>query len=131
MRIGRYTQSSTSVPSRIQSAGNGSSPGTASEPTGVAWTSASQFRSPIRSHGSYAQPSSRASASAFAASRPTIVTAAFVPFTAVAAVRAAGLPVEYLVKEDEGHGFHNEENQFDFYRCLESFLREHLGLSSA
>ena len=24
--------------------------------------------------------------------------------------------VEYLVKDNEGHGFYNEENRFDFYR---------------
>ena len=46
----------------------------------------------------------------------------------VAAVRARGLPVDYLVKENEGHGFHNEENQFEFYRHMETFFREHLGL---
>jgi dipeptidyl aminopeptidase/acylaminoacyl peptidase len=45
----------------------------------------------------------------------------------VAALRARGLPVEYMVKENEGHGFHNEENSFDFYRALEGFLERHLG----
>ena len=48
----------------------------------------------------------------------------------VEALRARGLPVEYLVKDDEGHGFHNEENQFEFYRALEKFLLEHLGVRS-
>jgi dipeptidyl aminopeptidase/acylaminoacyl peptidase len=46
----------------------------------------------------------------------------------VAALRERGLDVEYLVKDDEGHGFENEENQFDFYRALERFLVRHLGL---
>jgi len=46
----------------------------------------------------------------------------------VAALRERGVDVEYLVKDDEGHGFQNEENQFDFYRTMERFLAKHLGL---
>ena len=46
----------------------------------------------------------------------------------VAALRERGVPVQYLVKDNEGHGFSNEENQFDFYRAMEAFLTEHLGL---
>ncbi len=46
----------------------------------------------------------------------------------VSALRSRGVPVEYLVKEDEGHGFSNEENQFEFYRTMERFLRQHLRL---
>jgi dipeptidyl aminopeptidase/acylaminoacyl peptidase len=46
----------------------------------------------------------------------------------VAALRERGVEVEYLVKDDEGHGFVNEENQFDFYRAMERFLAKHLGL---
>jgi dipeptidyl aminopeptidase/acylaminoacyl peptidase len=49
----------------------------------------------------------------------------------VAALRERGVPVEYLLKENEGHGFSNEENQFDFYRALEAFLTEHLGLADS
>ena len=45
----------------------------------------------------------------------------------VAALRQRGVPVEYMVKENEGHGFSNEENRFDFYRALEAFLARHLG----
>ena len=44
----------------------------------------------------------------------------------VAALKERNLPVEYLLKEDEGHGFVKEENRFDFYRKLESFLEKHL-----
>ncbi len=44
----------------------------------------------------------------------------------VGALRARGIEVEYLVKDDEGHGFHNEENQFEFYRALERFLSRNL-----
>jgi dipeptidyl aminopeptidase/acylaminoacyl peptidase len=46
----------------------------------------------------------------------------------VEAVRKAGKDVVYLVKENEGHGFRNEENRFDFYRAMEEFFRKHLGL---
>jgi dipeptidyl aminopeptidase/acylaminoacyl peptidase len=50
----------------------------------------------------------------------------------VEALRGRGVPVEYLVKENEGHGFLNEENRFDFYRAVERFLGEHLdGTDSA
>ena len=45
----------------------------------------------------------------------------------VQALRQRGVSVEYLVKDNEGHGFHNEENRFDFYRRMESFLARHLG----
>ena len=46
----------------------------------------------------------------------------------VEAVRKRGHEVIYMVKDDEGHGFHNEENRFDFYREMERFLANHLGL---
>ena len=45
----------------------------------------------------------------------------------VEAVRKAGKEVVYMVKDNEGHGFHNEENRFDFYRTLEEFFRKYLG----
>lgn len=44
----------------------------------------------------------------------------------VDALRKRGIAVEYIVKENEGHGFLNEENQFDFYRAMESFLTSHI-----
>jgi len=44
----------------------------------------------------------------------------------VEALRKRGVTVEYMVKENEGHGFHNEENQFEFYRAMETFLKKHL-----
>ena len=44
----------------------------------------------------------------------------------VEALRKNGVEVEYMVKENEGHGFHNQENRFDFYRCMEKFLQKHL-----
>lgn len=46
----------------------------------------------------------------------------------VEAMRARGIEVQYMVKENEGHGFHNEENRFDFYHAMEKFLAEHLKL---
>ncbi|MDP9019512.1 MAG: S9 family peptidase [Actinomycetota bacterium] len=45
----------------------------------------------------------------------------------VAALAARGVDVEYLVKDDEGHGFANPENRLDLYRAMERFLAEHLG----
>ena len=32
-----------------------------------------------------------------------------------------------MVKANEGHGFANEENQFDFYGAMETFFARHLG----
>ena len=40
----------------------------------------------------------------------------------VKAMKEKGIEVEYLVKDNEGHGFRNEENKFDFYRAMEKFL---------
>jgi len=44
----------------------------------------------------------------------------------VNALKKRGVEVEYMVKDNEGHGFHNEENRFDFYRSMEKFLHKHL-----
>ena len=44
----------------------------------------------------------------------------------VEALKKRGITVEYMVKDNEGHGFRNEENRFDFYRAMEKFLGEHL-----
>jgi dipeptidyl aminopeptidase/acylaminoacyl peptidase len=44
----------------------------------------------------------------------------------VNALKAKGIDVPYLVKQDEGHGFHNEENRFEFYEAMEKFLEQHL-----
>ncbi len=45
----------------------------------------------------------------------------------VAALRARGLPVEYVVYADEGHGFARPENSLDFFGRAEQFLAKHLG----
>ena len=44
----------------------------------------------------------------------------------VDALRTRGVEVDYMVKDNEGHGFHNEENKFEFYRAMEKFLDKHL-----
>ncbi|MEI7897741.1 MAG: S9 family peptidase [bacterium] len=44
----------------------------------------------------------------------------------VDALKKRNITVEYMVKDNEGHGFHNEENRFDFYRAMEKFLGTHL-----
>ena len=45
----------------------------------------------------------------------------------VEALKARGIEVPYIVKTNEGHGFSNEENRFEFYRAMEEFLGKHLG----
>jgi dipeptidyl aminopeptidase/acylaminoacyl peptidase len=45
----------------------------------------------------------------------------------VEALKARGIDVPYLVKENEGHGFRNEENRFEMNRTMEQFLAKHLG----
>lgn len=47
----------------------------------------------------------------------------------VAALEKRGIDVDYLVKDNEGHGFHNDENKFEFYERMEAFLGKHLGQS--
>src|SRR5215467_1108212 len=44
----------------------------------------------------------------------------------VEALRKRGIAVEYILKDNEGHGFHNEENRFEFYEAMERFLAKHL-----
>lgn len=44
----------------------------------------------------------------------------------VQALKDRGIDVEYMVKDNEGHGFHNQENRFDFYRSMIAFLDKHL-----
>ena len=44
----------------------------------------------------------------------------------LAAIRENGGEAWYLLAMDEGHGFRKEENRFDFYGRMESFLASHL-----
>lgn len=44
----------------------------------------------------------------------------------VEGLKKRGVVVEYMVKDNEGHGFHNEENQFDFYGAMEKFLAQNM-----
>ncbi len=44
----------------------------------------------------------------------------------VAALKKNNVEVQYMVKENEGHGFMNEENKFEFYGAMESFLAKHM-----
>lgn len=44
----------------------------------------------------------------------------------VRALRAKGYTVPYMVKYDEGHGFHHEENTIEFYKAMVGFFKEHL-----
>jgi dipeptidyl aminopeptidase/acylaminoacyl peptidase len=45
----------------------------------------------------------------------------------VAAMKAKGLPYEYVLFPDEGHGFTKPENRLKFYAIAEKFLAKHLG----
>lgn len=45
----------------------------------------------------------------------------------VEALKARGIDVPYIVKDNEGHGFANEENRMYFYRAVERFFARHLG----
>ena len=47
----------------------------------------------------------------------------------VDALKSQGIEIPYMVKDNEGHGFYNEENQFDFYSEMEKFLTKHIGKS--
>jgi dipeptidyl aminopeptidase/acylaminoacyl peptidase len=49
----------------------------------------------------------------------------------VESLRARGVPVEYIVAEDEGHGFQNPENLVTMFRAIERHFAEHLGGRSA
>lgn len=44
----------------------------------------------------------------------------------VEALRKRGVEVQYMVKANEGHGFHNEENQFEFYGAMDVFFEKYL-----
>jgi dipeptidyl aminopeptidase/acylaminoacyl peptidase len=45
----------------------------------------------------------------------------------VAAMKEKGIDYEYLLFEDEGHGFARPENRLKFYAAAERFLAKHLG----
>merc|ERR1712086_569878 len=42
-------------------------------------------------------------------------------------MKGKGLPVEYYLYPDEGHGFARPENKLDFYSRVDVFLSKHLG----
>ncbi len=44
----------------------------------------------------------------------------------VNALKEKGIKVEYILKENEGHGFRNEENKFEMYEKMIQFLEKHL-----
>ena len=45
----------------------------------------------------------------------------------VAALTERGVDVEYLVKDNEGHGFLNADNRMEAYSAMEKFFAKHLG----
>ncbi len=44
----------------------------------------------------------------------------------VEAVKKKGIPVEYIIFDDEGHGFLNKENQITAYKAILDFLNKYL-----
>ena len=44
----------------------------------------------------------------------------------VEALKKRGIDVPYLVKDNEGHGFRNEENKMEMFSKMETFLEKHL-----
>ena len=42
-------------------------------------------------------------------------------------LRSRKVKVDYMLKKNEGHGFRNEENRFEFYQAMETFLDQHIG----
>ena len=44
----------------------------------------------------------------------------------VKALKKNGVDVEYLMKDNEGHGFHNENNKLEFYHAMEEFFKKYL-----
>ncbi|WP_418895874.1 S9 family peptidase [Sporosarcina cyprini] len=44
----------------------------------------------------------------------------------VEALQKRGVDVEYMLKENEGHGFRNEENRIEFYRAMIDFFDKNL-----
>lgn len=44
----------------------------------------------------------------------------------VQSLRRRDIDVPYMVKYNEGHGFANEENRFEFYKAMTGFLLKHL-----
>ncbi len=44
----------------------------------------------------------------------------------VKGLRERDIDVPYMVKDNEGHGFQNEENRFEFYKAMLGFLGKHL-----
>jgi dipeptidyl aminopeptidase/acylaminoacyl peptidase len=44
----------------------------------------------------------------------------------VEALRKRGVSVQYILKQNEGHGFRNEENRIEFYDAMVKFLAEHV-----
>jgi dipeptidyl aminopeptidase/acylaminoacyl peptidase len=44
----------------------------------------------------------------------------------VAAVKKNGVPVDYIIFADEGHGFTKKKNQIEGYTAMLAFLDKHL-----
>ena len=41
-------------------------------------------------------------------------------------LRSRGIPSELIIKSNEGHGFRNQDNVFEFYHKMDEFLARHM-----
>ena len=41
-------------------------------------------------------------------------------------LKKRGKLYDFMVKDDEGHGFHKEENKIEFWKKVDKFLKENL-----
>lgn len=44
----------------------------------------------------------------------------------ISALKSKGIPVEVMIKPNEEHGYHNLDNQVDFYSTMERFLAKYM-----
>ena len=42
----------------------------------------------------------------------------------IAALKKRGIDVKYMVKNDEGYGFNNQDNQYDFQGAIGEVFRQ-------
>ncbi|MDP2136749.1 MAG: S9 family peptidase [Candidatus Didemnitutus sp.] len=47
------------------------------------------------------------------------------------ALKKSGVPYEFFIEEDEGHGFRREEKRIAFYERIDAFLKQHVPAAGA
>ena len=56
-----------------------------------------------------------------------LLTSTYFAISSAFAMKKKGIPVEYVLYPDEGHGFARPDNKIDFNGRAEKFLSDHLG----